>query len=1128
MGSIFISRRTILFLMLAAAFPVLGQQPVLNKIPPPEGVYWVAIMGMGQDPQGFVWLATQNGLFRYDGYRYIPFYHDPDNANSPASNRTESLFVTKGGIVWIGFLSNGLDRFDPATGMFTHFIHDPNDSASLSDNGIRAILEDRQGVLWVGTNRGLHRFHPESGTFTRYRHNPQDPSSLSHDGVGELYEDRQGTLWVGTGGYWDPKPGEGGLNRFHPETGTFTRYLHDPKDPHSLSNNKVGAIFEDSRGTFWVGTLGDGLHTMDREKGTFTRHRHDPRQPDKLSRAPIIGDYKDGINFIHEDVTGAIWIGTFGSGVSRYNPSTEKVAHLVSNTPTASGLRENSVSTALSLKEGVLLIGTFSEGHLYRTDPLREGFAYQPTGARVFGFVEDAALKVWVATENGLQVYGQSEGNGSWLRQSMSLPASLAKESVRSILQDSKGTLWVGGRQGLWRQDLGKQAFTLYTHDPQEPASIGPGLIPALEEGRDGVLWVGTESGLNRMDPETGAFTKVKLAPDNSRTFSEHYIPAIKEDKFGNLWVGTLNAGIYRIDRTSGTIKPYLNRTGHSISAIREDEAGRLWAGTIELGLFWYDPGKDTFISFTDKSTGKPLFSNVMAMEMDGAGNLWVSSLGGLAKLNRERILIANYGEEAGLKPETFGYLAAHRGKKGTLYIGATNGFYAFMPQKARLNQNPPQIVLTDFRLFDEPVVPGEGGPLRLPVGQAGEIDLRHHQNAFSFEFAGIHFTNPGRNRHLYQLENYDTGWREAGEDPSAAYYQVPPGNYVFRVRAASSEGVWAERALPVVVHPPWWRTWWAYGIYGLLLAGAIFTVDRTQRRRIVHRERERARERELAQAREIEKAYNELKRTQVQLIQKEKMASLGELTAGIAHEIQNPLNFVNNFSEVSKELVGELREELEEGRNLEATSITHSLEQNLEKIHQHGRRAEAIVKNMLQHSRATSGEKQPTNLNALADEYLRLAYHGLRAKDKSFTCTLVTDLDPQLQSVEVVPQDMGRVLLNLYNNAFYAVQQKARLVPVGAEEGATGYQPSVKVSTRQEGDRVELRVWDNGVGVPEQVQAKIFQPFFTTKPTGEGTGLGLSLSYDIVTKGHGGELKVKSKEGEGTEFIVDLPILFL
>lgn len=287
--------------------------------------------------------------------------------------------------------------------------------------------------------------------------------------------------------------------------------------------------------------------------------------------------------------------------------------------------------------------------------------------------------------------------------------------------------------------------------------------------------------------------------------------------------------------------------------------------------------------------------------------------------------------------------------------------------------------------------------------------------------------------------------------------------------------------------------------------------------------ERAKSRERELAQAQEIEKAYHELKATQAQLVQSEKLASLGELTAGIAHEIQNPLNFVNNFSELSVELAHELRDEMkktEPDKELVA-DLLQDLSQNQEKINHHGKRAANIVTAMLQHARTSTGKKEPTDLNVLADEYLRLAYHGLRAKDKSFNATMVTEFDPAIGKVDVIPQDFGRVLLNLINNAFYAVQQRKR--QLSESQAQEKYEPTVSVSTRQLPGKIEIRIQDNGTGIPETLKAKIFQPFFTTKPTGQGTGLGLSLAYDIVTKGHGGTMSVDSKEGEGTEFVITI-----
>jgi two-component system, NtrC family, sensor kinase len=283
-------------------------------------------------------------------------------------------------------------------------------------------------------------------------------------------------------------------------------------------------------------------------------------------------------------------------------------------------------------------------------------------------------------------------------------------------------------------------------------------------------------------------------------------------------------------------------------------------------------------------------------------------------------------------------------------------------------------------------------------------------------------------------------------------------------------------------------------------------------------------------QKEELEDALDRLKATQNQLIQSEKLASLGELTAGIAHEIQNPLNFVNNFSELSVDLAHELKEEINkidipEKDKTYISEILTDLSQNQEKISHHGKRASSIVKGMLEHSRTSTGKKELTDINALADEYLRLSYHGLRAKDKSFNADFKTDLDIRIPKIEIIPQDMGRVILNLINNAFYAVNQRAQDA-IAKNEAILTYTPSVFVSTKLLKDKIEIRIKDNGIGMSDSVKAKIFQPFFTTKPTGQGTGLGLSLAYDIVTKGHGGTLEVDSIEEVGTEFVITLPVL--
>jgi signal transduction histidine kinase len=354
----------------------------------------------------------------------------------------------------------------------------------------------------------------------------------------------------------------------------------------------------------------------------------------------------------------------------------------------------------------------------------------------------------------------------------------------------------------------------------------------------------------------------------------------------------------------------------------------------------------------------------------------------------------------------------------------------------------------------------------------------------------------------------------------------------MFRVRAVDGRGIQSEEAtLRVAVTPPWWQTWLAYTIYGLTLIGCIVAVDRFQRRRLIRREREQAalREQELErkQARQLKVAYDALEasmqhltRTQDQLIQSEKMASLGQLTAGIAHEIKNPLNFVNNFAEINQDLVDELKEELRANPDLRVADVEELLDdlvQNARVINQHGKRADGIVKSMMEHATGGTGRREATDVNALVSDYVDLACHSKQASIQEPRVEIRRDLAGDLEPVIMISQELGRVLLNLLGNAFDAVHERA--------SSANGvYRPEVRVTTRKVGGEVEIRVTDNGIGIPHAVRDKIFEPFFTTKPTGSGTGLGLSLAYDIVTQGHGGRLEVESTEGEGATFVITLP----
>lgn len=383
---------------------------------------------------------------------------------------------------------------------------------------------------------------------------------------------------------------------------------------------------------------------------------------------------------------------------------------------------------------------------------------------------------------------------------------------------------------------------------------------------------------------------------------------------------------------------------------------------------------------------------------------------------------------------------------------------------------------------------------IHIDPSPKGTIRLPYNQNYLLFSF--VNHTRPAVKTFRYKLTGLDYSWITCTDCSQAIYAHLDGGDYRFQVKTAEVNAVPAVFSFTVEGNS--WHKWWFVPmLFGYVLAvlgvGIYFFV--------LYRFRLKLREQ-----RHIHKA---------------KMASMAELTAGIAHEIQNPLNFVNNFAEVSVELIEELIDgplsQLSESGKDDANDILTDLTQNLQRIRQYGERASNIVTGMLDHSRVNTGERQPTYLTALADEYLRLAYQGMCSRDKDFKCTLETHADPNLPLVRIVPQDISRVLINLFSNAFYAVSQKQKTAPAD-------YFPTVSIRIARIRNKVEIRVQDNGVGIPEAIQSKIFQPFFTTKPTGEGTGLGLSLSYDIVTKGHGGTLTVESLEGVGTEFVITLP----
>jgi signal transduction histidine kinase/ligand-binding sensor domain-containing protein len=1089
-----------------------------NRITNNDGSSLKKITAITQDLAGYMWFSGQGAecLYRYDGKRIKVFKQDSSNSNSLGGTNPETVYADDSGYIWIGFLGTGLDKFNPATGNFRHFRFNANDKNSLANDTVNAIIRDHKGVLWVGTNGGLNRLDEKAGKFIHYTNQPGNQKSLSSNVIRNLYVDHKGVLWVGTG--WpfynlDKETIEGGLNRMEPDE-TFTRFMHEAKNPNSLTNNKVRSIFEDSRGTFWVGTAGDGLHTMDRSKGIFEHYFYNSKKPDALSRPPLkTGGEGDHITFICEDGAGAIWIGTYASGINRYDTASKKITHY----ELSNGFPDKTGWMAYTSRDGVLWIST-QENNLYRIDPFRKKINNIIIGGNGVGdILEDKQGSVWIGVgEKGLLEY---DSNLKLIQEFKNIPSdtfSLHNNIIFQLFQNQKDSIWLCTVSGVEIFNTQNKKFYRLQLNAQYNPHFGFRIFSMLQDGQ-GIKWFGSINGLIEYYPDGMVKQYLHNAKD-SNSISNSSVTAILNDNNNFIWAGTEWNGLNLLNPQTGYFSHYLQ--GSKIMCLYQDSKGIIWAGTNK-GLFSFNKSADKFLPFFNAQSA---FSNVAIRSMleDDFKNLWITTPSFILKIDSARKEAFAYGKEFGIAPNSLGGI--FKTSKGQLLITHHSAFYIVYPNDLTAKSQRPQMLVTDFFINDLSVPVGNKSLLAKPLEETKKIELKYDQNNIAFNFAVIDYRTPETYEYSSRLEGFDSTWRIAGVDKNAFYINVPPGKYTFSAKAINSDGVEAVASIQIIILPPWWKTNVAYVLYIICFLIISFFANRIIRNRIIEKERMKSREKELAQAKEIEKAYNELKSTQAQLIQSEKMASLGELTAGIAHEIQNPLNFVNNFSEVNKELVDEMQLEMDRGNYDDAKEISNDIKENEEKINHHGKRADAIVKGMLQHSRSSTGVKEPTNINALADEYLRLAYHGLRAKDKSFNAIMKTDFDESIGKINIVPQDIGRVLLNLYNNAFYAVSEKKKQRLKGLPTGQAGYEPTVSFSSKKMGDKIILTVTDNGNGIPQKVIDKIFQPFFTTKPTGEGTGLGLSLSYDII-KAHGGEIKVETKEGEGSEFIIKLPI---
>lgn len=1063
-----------------------------------DGLSHSGVRAISQDRRGFLWLGTQEGLNRYDGYTFKVYKNDPQDPGSLSENRITAIYEDRRGELWIGTWGGGLHQFHPADDSFVAYRHDPADPQSLRHDIVSCILEDRRGVLWIGTADGLNRLHRQDGTFTGLELDPAAVEGLSGRSVAALHEDASGVLWIGT---------EGGLDRFDGDAATFESFRHVPSDPESLSPGIVSAIQEGPKGRLWIATAG-GLDRFDSRSGGFTHFRHDPSDPRSLG--------EDHILSLHLDRSGELWIGTASHGLDRWDQRTGTFLHDRSDSLDPESLSDGSILSIYEDKTGLLWFGTYVGVNKY--DRTREQFGtYRQRPGRdlslssnsVWALHEDRSGVLWVGTyDDGLNAIDRRSGSVTHYKPDSKDPGALQNGEISSLCEDHSGVLWVGTWGGLHRFDRTRGRFTHYRHDPSDPRSLSNDKVFVVFEDTTEQLWVGTQGGVNRYDRATD---RLLPYPGDRDSVAQVSISSIGEDRDGALWFGSHSHGLYRLDRGSGRLVRYRHDrddpeslSSNSVATLYEDRSGVLWIGTFGAGLNRFRDGDRRaadarFVVYRERD-GLPNDS-VLGILEDDRGNLWLSTNDGLSRFDPRSGTFHNFNVDDGLQGRVYTSGSSFRSPSGEMFFGGVHGFNAFFPDRITDDPHAPDVVITEFRLFNEAPrlrAVDPDSPLLKTILETKELVLSHRDYVFSFEFAALDFSSPRDNRYAYYLEGFDRDWIATSWNKRFAQYSnLAAGNYIFRVKASNSDGVWNESgaAIGIVVLPPPWRTWWAYSLYTLLLSASVVGFVRSSYRKV---ERERAVNRRLREADKLKDAL--LEERAVQIEERERLiaeleaknAELERFTYSVSHDLKNPVVTIKGF-------LGLARQDA-------AANDGARLEHDFDRIGTAADTMQRILDELLQFFRIGSvvGALKEVSLSELAREGLALVESEVALRGVEVV------IHPDLPVALGDRDRLREVFQNLIGNAASFM---------GDEE-----KPRVEVGAREEGEQVVCYVRDNGVGIEAQYHEKVFGLFERLNVDQEGTGIGLALVKRIV-EGHGGRIWIESEgQGRGSTFCFTLP----
>lgn len=1064
-------RYTILIVALLLGQLPSGSQPAniaFKHIGIEQGLSNSTIECIYQDSRGFIWLGTRDGLNRYDGHQFQVYRHRTGDSSSLTDNYITSIREDAEGQLWIGTM-NGLSRLNPKLNQFRNYRHQENSASALGHNHISSIHIDRRGRLWISSfGGGLHRF---DSTLQQFRWAPalrqKNPAAVENY-FHTIYEDSHGNLWAGAesglykyderaqefsqedniarkdGKYLairsiaeDPRgflllgTDNNGLLQYHARYRTQDWFVHEPTSPQSISSNMLRTILVTRTGSIWTGTVNGGLDYYDPVHKQFFNYQYQPEDPGSLSQRTV--------SALCEDRQGNIWIGTHRGGLNLYMPGAQKF-------------------------------------RLFRQKPDKNSLSYNDVKA----FCEDRKGRIWIGTDGGgLNLFDKKTKSFQHFRNDPFDASSLGSNEVIGIMEDGLGQLWVGTwGGGLCQINAETKKFTRYA---------GPSYIQTLYEDSKGRFWVATYyDGLWLFDRSSGLYTRVQRSESGNSIVSGNNILSIVEDKAGNLWFGTDDGGLNKLDAITGEFSHYFHREEKKpdLRVLMVDSKGRLWVG--QAGLYKFNAANNRFDLFMQAEIWKTVF--IKGIVEDNEGFLWISSSNGIFRLDVDDKTFRSFNTIDGLQGQEFEANASLRTRDGEIYFGGVNGFNSFYPSEISQNAFIPPVYITEFAIENNLVAGGTANAkIKQDISFTETIELNYREATFSFSFAALNFTAAENNRYSYMLENWDRDWIDAGSEKKAAYTNVSPGIYTFRVRASNNDGLWNEagKQVRIVIHPPFWQTWWFRLLVAALLITAAYYFFRFRRRIQLER-------------------FEEAKREQLHQMQL-------QFFTNISHEFRTPLSLI----------LGPVEKLLKENPNAANQHAYQVIQRNANRLLQ-------LINELMEFRKAEAGALKlqvirgslPYFLEEIADEFSELA----EEKNIRFSTRIMA----QPKETWFDRQVLEKIIINLLSNSFKYTPAHGE-IKLEIYDSLEQFKPSFRNELKLEanprkGPFLYFRIADNGIGISGESIAHLFERYYRVSEAHMGSGIGLAF-VKTLTQLHHGNIYVYSEREKGTEFIIGIPV---